>query len=128
MRILFVRLMKLIGLVTVAVAILIAVLIAWPPPDMPVPGLHADVLIRNVRVIDVVAGTASSEQNVLIRDGRIASIAPPSQIPTPVGVTEIEAQGKFLSPALWDMHTHSNTFDAQYQRHHAPAFSALVIP
>ena len=69
------------------------------PPSPP------PLAITHVTIIDTETGSAQPDMTVLIRDGRIARVeraggAPPGDAP------EVEAQGKFLIPGLWDMHVH----------------------
>ena len=63
-----------------------------------------DLYIANAHVLDVDARTERT-RNVLIRDGRLAGFpaSKPSDFTGPV----IEAGGRWLMPALSDMHTHS---------------------
>lgn len=46
------------------------------------------------------------DQTVVVVDGRIAAIGPASQVPIPRGAARIDARGRFLIPALADMHVH----------------------
>ena len=73
--------------------------LAFPdPPGVP-------VLIRGVNVVDVEAETVLMNHDVLIRDGKIDSVSR-----TPIVLSEqakvIDARGKYLISALWDMHVH----------------------
>jgi adenine deaminase len=63
-----------------------------------------NLYITNARVLDVGA-RAESTRNVLIRDGRLAGF-PPSKPPDFAGPV-IDAGGRWVMPALSDMHTHS---------------------
>ncbi|MFT7564853.1 MAG: hypothetical protein ACI8ZT_002516, partial [Bacteroidia bacterium] len=108
----------------VGLVLLLAALIAWPLPDMPQEGLSGDILIRNVAIVDVENGLVTSNQNVVIRGGKIASIGSdePSQIEEPLIV--IDGTSQYLMPGLWDMHTHSTKLSSQYQH---PLFIANGI-
>jgi imidazolonepropionase-like amidohydrolase len=68
-----------------------------------VPSLAQSVAIRGVTVIDVKAGAALRDVNVLVRDGRIVSV---DRAAPPAGATVVEGRGKYLIPGLWDMHVH----------------------
>jgi len=46
------------------------------------------------------------DQTVIVRGGRIVDIGPRGKIAVPAGATRIEAAGKFLMPALAEMHAH----------------------
>jgi imidazolonepropionase-like amidohydrolase len=63
-----------------------------------------NLYITNARVLNVGARTEST-QNVLLRDGKIAAFPPsrPQDFQGPV----IDAGGRWVMPALSDMHTHS---------------------
>jgi hypothetical protein len=62
------------------------------------------VLIQHATVVDATGAAPKVDFSVLIRDGRIASVA--RKVEPPVGATVINARGKFLIPGLWDMHVH----------------------
>lgn len=47
-----------------------------------------------------------TDQTVIIKNGRIVEIGPSASIKPPDGATAIDAKGKFLIPALSDMHMH----------------------
>lgn len=63
-----------------------------------------NLYIANARVLDVGARTEST-RNVLIRDGRLAGF--PASKPTDFNGPVIDAGGRWVMPALSDMHTHS---------------------
>jgi hypothetical protein len=103
--------------ITALIAVLLlatAVLIAWPAPAMPNVGRHADVLIRNVAVIDVERGTVRLAQDVALADGRIVSISASTPSPPDGKRVTVDGTGKYLMPGLWDMHTHSLKVAPQY--------------
>jgi len=60
----------------------------------------------NVNVIPMDKETVLKEQTVIIRDGRIESISPAGKAKVPEGATRIDGSGKFLMPALAEMHAH----------------------
>lgn len=69
------------------------------------PALSAqDLFIRNARILDPVAKTETAG-NILIRGGLIAGF--PAQKPSTWSGPELDAGGRFVIPALTDMHTHS---------------------
>jgi imidazolonepropionase-like amidohydrolase len=63
-----------------------------------------DVLIRDVSVIDVANGSISPGMNVLIGEGKIKSV---SRTNSRSNARVIDGTGKFLIPALWEMHGHN---------------------
>lgn len=72
-------------------------------PADPVALVNANVL--NVRNGQVIAGAT-----VVLRGGRIESIAPGGA--APAGVTTIDVKGKYVAPGLIDAHTHLSDFGA----------------
>ena len=61
--------------------------------------MHASVVPMNVeRVL--------SDQTVLVDDGRIVVIGPAAGVKVPRGALRVDATGKYLLPALSDMHVH----------------------
>jgi imidazolonepropionase-like amidohydrolase len=63
------------------------------------------VVIRGVRVFDAPAAVLSEGlRDVVVKDGRIASIAPPGAAAP--GIPEIDGRGGTLLPGLVDVHTH----------------------
>jgi hypothetical protein len=64
----------------------------------------ADVLLTNVTLIDVEAGTLAEGQSVLIENDRIAEIG--NAIAAPDGTPLFDGGGAYLIPGLWDSHVH----------------------
>ena len=63
-------------------------------------------VIADVAVVDVSAGITRPHQTVVIRDGRIESVAPAGVgVPT-AGARVVDGAGRFLMPGLWDTHVH----------------------
>jgi imidazolonepropionase-like amidohydrolase len=69
------------------------------------------IVIRGVRVFDAPAATLKDGvHDVVVKDGRIAAIAPPGV--AAAGLAEIDGRGGTLLPGLVDAHTHpGGTFD-----------------
>jgi hypothetical protein len=87
--------------------VLPGILVMIPLPAPPLVGVVGDYAITGVKVIDTLTGTVSTESAVLIRDGRIVNVLADNHDEKLSGFTEIPADGKYLIPGLWDMHTHS---------------------
>lgn len=70
------------------------------------PGrVEAEDVIRDVRVVDVAAGTVSEPQDLTLRDGVVAAMAPTGGL-LPKGAATHDAGGGYAIPGLWDMHVH----------------------
>lgn len=72
--------------------------VAQPLPSPP-------VVITNASLIDGARGAFATGATVVVRDGRIAQVAPEA-VAVPPGATVIDARGRFLLPGLVDAHTH----------------------
>src|ERR1043165_9337891 len=83
-----------------------AVAVATIPSSSGVGAQTSDrptLAITHATVIDVVSGRKLPDRNVVLRNGRIASVgvsAPPRD------ARVIDGRGKFVIPGLWDMHAH----------------------
>ncbi len=65
--------------------------------------LAQTIVLRADGMLDVEAGRVVRPATVVVEDGRILAINPPS---LPEGATEIDLSGLILSPGLLDVHTH----------------------
>jgi len=61
----------------------------------------------NVTVVPMDSERLLAGQTVLVRDGRVATIGPVSQVAVPAGVEKIDGTGQFLIPGLAEMHGHN---------------------
>ncbi len=64
-----------------------------------------DLVLTNANVVDVTDGTVTPGATVIVRAGRIASIAPAGS-PPPAGVPVVDLAGRYLAPGLMDAHVH----------------------
>lgn len=62
------------------------------------------VLLTNVQIVDVAAGTVTAGQDLLLRDGVIAEVG--DELAPPDGAEVFDAEGAFGIPGLWDAHVH----------------------
>jgi imidazolonepropionase-like amidohydrolase len=70
--------------------------------------------IVGVRVVPMTTNTILDNQTVLVRDGTITAIGSANTIEVPSGATVIDGAGRYLMPALIDMHVHlSSSQDLQ---------------
>lgn len=62
-------------------------------------------VLRSVRLVPLEEGRASSEPvDVLVGDGRVREVG--TSLSTPPGTEEVEGEGRWLVPGLWDQHVH----------------------
>src|SRR5688500_5287647 len=59
-----------------------------------------------VTVIPMDRERVLTEQTVVVRNGRIASVGPAARSNVPAGAVRIDGRGKFLMPGLAEMHAH----------------------
>ena len=93
----------------VAVAIIIIsflVLVFVPTVDPLKPNATNSLAITSVTVINPGSHSILEEQTVLIEDKRIHFVGDSDAITPPKSVRHVDGTGKYLIPALWDMHTH----------------------
>ena len=67
---------------------------------------YAQLLIRNVTVVDTETQKLLRNQNVVVTDGRIAAMGSNVRYKLPPGTPVIDGTGKFLMPGLVDAHVH----------------------
>ena len=60
----------------------------------------------NVTVLPMDRDAVLREQTVVVRNGAIAEIGPAATVTVPEGAARVDAGGKFLMPALAEMHAH----------------------
>ena len=70
------------------------------------PLARGTTLIAHVNVVPMTSDTVLRDMNVVIRDGRIASIQPSSRVGAAPSQVQIDGTGKFLIPGFVDAHTH----------------------
>lgn len=64
------------------------------------------IAFTNVNVVPFDRERILPGQTVVVRDGRIAEIGSAEKIKVPAGALQIDGRGKYLMPALADMHVH----------------------
>jgi len=75
----------------------------------PAPRRDVPILIRDVTVIDGTGAVARVHMDVVMRDGKIASIAATGTVPAPHPDSVIDGRGLFAIPGLIDAHVHMGT-------------------
>lgn len=63
--------------------------------------------LHDVTVVDVVRGSLNPNQTVVVAGKRIVDVGPVSRLDIPDRVEVIDAAGRYLIPALIDMHVHT---------------------
>ena len=81
--------------------LLAVALMGWSPV-----ALAQTVIFENVNVIPMDRERVMERQTVVVRDGRIAQIAPAASVNAPAGATRVDGAGKYLMPGLAEMHGH----------------------
>jgi imidazolonepropionase-like amidohydrolase len=70
-----------------------------------------DLAIVHVTVIDPVAGGPQPDMTVVVRGQGIVSVSRAKETKVPANGQIVDGTGKYLIPALWDMHTHFRDAD-----------------
>lgn len=82
--------------------------LARPAAAEGTPGV---LVVRRARVFDPATLAARAGMTVVVRNGRVARLAPDDAVTAPRGATVIDAAGRTLLPGLWDMHVHASAED-----------------
>jgi imidazolonepropionase-like amidohydrolase len=80
-----------------------ASVVAVAQTPTPSPAL---VAFTNVSVLPMDRNTVLRDQTVVVRDGKIAEVGPAASVRLPAGAVRVEGKGKFMIPALAEMHAH----------------------
>jgi imidazolonepropionase-like amidohydrolase len=64
------------------------------------------VVFTHIRVIDGSGAPAREDQTVVVRDGRIQSVGPSSDVERPADAAVVDGRGRTLFPGLVGMHEH----------------------
>lgn len=110
------RFLLAFGAIIAMIAIFVTILINIPLAKAPNDSLSQDIIIKDVNIVDVENGTIVPNQDVIIQDGRLSSIEMTSNKAHAPALHVVDGRNKYLSPSLWDMHTHS--FKTSPQFHH----------
>ena len=74
------------------------------------------VVFERVTVIPMNREVTVADRTVIVRDGRIAEVGAPTAVKVPPEATRVDGRGKFLMPALAEMHAHIPTDRAEAER------------
>src|SRR5262249_12283029 len=67
--------------------------------------------ITGARLFDSASGESRPGTTVVVRGETIQAVGPDGSVAIPPGVEVIDAKGRALLPALWDLHTHLTGVD-----------------
>ena len=84
-------------------ALTLTTLLASPGHALPQGSATA---FTHVDVIPMDRETVLRDQTVVVLDGKIVEVGPAARVPVPSGATVVEGNGKYLIPALAEMHAH----------------------
>ena len=104
--------------------------------DSIVPGSRpATVAFIHASVVPMDRERILRDQTVIVANGRIAALGPASRVKVPAKAIRIDAKGRYLLPALSDMHVHieGQSWDALYSSEAKavskdPPFEDLLFP
>ena len=68
----------------------------------------------HVTVINPSDSSPYLDRTVLIANDRIVQVGPSKTVTIPTGALIVDASGKFLIPALWDMHVHTENAERDF--------------
>ena len=102
----------IIGILVLVIAFFI-LLINLPSEALPQPPIQEDLIIKNVSIVDVNNEIIRENENVLIRDGKIARVTKDQQDIIHDSMNSIDASGKYLIPGLINMHVHTTKFSSR---------------
>lgn len=80
-------------------------------------------LLTNATLIDCVQPGAVAGAAVLIDNGRIREVRTDGSVPAANGASEIDLQGAYLMPGLWDVHIHPD----YYLPHEMPLADQITL-
>jgi hypothetical protein len=72
----------------------------------------AAIAFTNVTVIPMDRERTLEDQTVIVRAGRIDAMGPAAALPVPADATRVDGRGRYLVPALAEMHAHIPPGDA----------------
>jgi cytosine/adenosine deaminase-related metal-dependent hydrolase len=71
----------------------------------------ADLVIRHVTILSPSDGAVQRDRSVFVKGERIVAIRPSTDGASPSAARVVEADGGFLIPGMWDLHTHFSFAD-----------------
>ena len=90
---------------SLAVTSFVTISLAVGPIAQPTPQPSVTAFV-GVAVLPMDKETVLQNQTVIVRDQKIASVGPAGAVPVPTEAVRVDGKGKFLMPALAEMHAH----------------------
>jgi len=106
------------AVIVAAMLLLVTAGIFWPAAQAPLQPAGQNLVLDNVRIVDLEGGRAGPSVSVLVVDGVIAAIGADLGR---AGVRRVDGRGGYLVPGFWDMHMHSFQISPQV---HFPLYLA----
>lgn len=106
----FTRVIRLIATTVTVLVTLFALGVLWPTEELEPVRTMRPLVITHVTVVDVQASGLVPNQTVLVQSGLITAVGTDGSVAVPSGAEILDGRGKYLLPALWDMHTHVYAF------------------
>lgn len=72
----------------------------------PIDASQAPIALKGITVVDITEGQLIPDRTVVITNQHISELSHADSLSIPGNATIINAEGKYLIPGLWDMHTH----------------------
>src|SRR5712671_5903193 len=72
------------------------------------------LVVTHVTVIVPSETSSRADTTVLIAKDKIVEVGPSAKIKVPRGIRVVDGSGKFLIPALWDMHVHTENAERDF--------------
>ena len=72
----------------------------------PPPAVDGDIAFVEVNVVSMLSDEVTPGQTVIVDDGIVTGIVPDGTVTLAEGIRVVDGAGRFLMPALADMHTH----------------------
>ena len=124
-RILLRSLLVIVGLVAL-IALSIFVLLQLPLPEALTPNpVEESLLVRGVHIVDLEGDSLIQDQSILVEKGQIIALGPADSVGGGNATKVVDAKGKYVIPALWDMHTH--WISSQAPQLNMPLFMAAGV-
>lgn len=80
--------------------------VLWPAPEVEPARTELPLAITHVALVDVQGARLVPNRTVLVDAGRIVAVGHGDSVKVPPTAMVVDGRGRYLMPALWDMHTH----------------------